>query len=213
MTCVPDAGSFAEMWWFDTSTCGWERVDNTTVNGAAPSARYGHVMTSVGLDLWLHGGMTYSGDGDSRSTRTNLLPELWRFDTSTRGWERVDTTINGVAPSARAGHVMTSVGLDLWLHGGLTDSGEGDTCSFHVVLLRCCYVETESVTNLNLHTEPFVGSAELWRFDTFTRGWERVDKTADNGAEPSARFGHVMTSVGLDLWMHGGSCDTGKGDA
>jgi hypothetical protein len=32
---------------------------------------------------------------------------------------------------------MTSVGLDLWLHGGNeeTDSGEGDTCSAHTVLL------------------------------------------------------------------------------
>jgi hypothetical protein len=61
--------------------------------------------------------------------------ELWRFDTSTREWERVDTTVNGTAPSARYGHVMTSVGLDLWLHGGLTDSGEGDTCFFPAVLL------------------------------------------------------------------------------
>jgi hypothetical protein len=69
------------------------------------------------------------------------------------------------------------------------------------------------VTNLNLHTESFVGSTELWRFDTFTRGWERVDKTAANGAAPSARLFHVMTSVGLDLWMHGGSYDRGKGDA
>jgi hypothetical protein len=73
MTCVPYTDSFGEMWWFDTSTRGWELVDNKTANGAAPSARYGHVMTSVRLDLWLHGGTTYSGDGDSCSTRTVLL--------------------------------------------------------------------------------------------------------------------------------------------
>ncbi len=54
--------------------------------------------------------------------------ELWRFSTSTREWERVDssTEANGVSPSGRVSHVMTFVGLDLWVHGGLTDSGEGD---------------------------------------------------------------------------------------
>jgi hypothetical protein len=67
-----------------------------------------------------------------------LSAELWRFDTSTRGWQRVDNTAaNGAAPTGRASHVMTSVGLDLWLHGGSgeTDSGEGDTCSARTVLL------------------------------------------------------------------------------
>jgi hypothetical protein len=47
-------------------------------------------------------------------------------------------------------------------------------------------------------------STELWRFSTSTRGWGRVDSTAANGARPSGRDGHVMTSVGLDLWLHGG---------
>jgi hypothetical protein len=64
MTCVSHAGSFADMWWFDTSTRGWEQVDNKTANGVVPSARYHHVMTSVRLDLWLHGGKTDSGDSD-----------------------------------------------------------------------------------------------------------------------------------------------------
>jgi hypothetical protein len=68
----------------------------------------------------------------------DYLADLWRFDTSTRGWDRVDiTTANGASPSGRASHVMTSIGLDLWLHGGSGDtySGEGDTCSSHTALL------------------------------------------------------------------------------
>jgi hypothetical protein len=65
-----------------------------------------------------------------------LSAELWRFSTSTRGWELADSTAaNGAGPSALRGHVMTSVGLDLWLHGGWTGSGEGDTCATHVALL------------------------------------------------------------------------------
>ncbi len=75
--------------------------------------------------------------------------ELWRFKTSTRGWERVDnTTTNGAGPIGRRSHVMTSVGLDLWLHGGLTylpyNYGECDTCS-SPCRCCCCCVEGESV--------------------------------------------------------------------
>ena len=69
MTCVPHAGYyFPYLWRFDTYKRGWERVDNTAANGAAPSGRASHVLISVGLDLWLHGGTgdTYSGEGDAR---------------------------------------------------------------------------------------------------------------------------------------------------
>ncbi len=73
-------------------------------------------------------------------------PELWRFSTSTRVWERVDSTaVNGAGPSARAYHVMTSVGLDLWVHGGeIQGSGEGDACATHWRCC-CCRAEAESV--------------------------------------------------------------------
>jgi hypothetical protein len=64
MTSVPHAVNSAELWRFSTSTHVWEQVDSTVVNGAGPSARGGHVMTSVGLDLWMHGGNTVTGEGD-----------------------------------------------------------------------------------------------------------------------------------------------------
>ena len=73
---------------------------------------------------------------DLRAAYAGFSAELWRFSTSTRVWEAVDSTAaNGAGPSGRAGHVMTSVGLDLWVHGGYTYSGEGDTCATHVALL------------------------------------------------------------------------------
>jgi hypothetical protein len=71
--------------------------------------------------------VTHAGD---------LSAELWRFSTSTRVWERADSTAdNGAGPSVRVYHVMTSIGHDLWVHGGYTDSGEGDGCATHVTLL------------------------------------------------------------------------------
>ena len=73
MTCVPHTGRSAELWWFSTSTRVWERTDSTAANDAGPSGRVSHVMTSVGLDLWLHGGDTDSGEGDSRATHVVLV--------------------------------------------------------------------------------------------------------------------------------------------
>jgi hypothetical protein len=124
---------------------------------------------------------------------------------------------------------MTSVGLDLWVHGGLTaDSGEGDTCATHVSLLLsagaalrqrvflfepsvtvCVVVCVRHMTSV----PDLVLSTELWRFSTSTHGWDRVYSTVVNGAGPSARYGHVMTSVGLDLWVHGGFTGSGEGDS
>ncbi len=62
MVCVSHSGLSAELWRFSTSKRAWERVDSTEANGARPSGSYGHVMTSVGLDLWVHGGKTDSGE-------------------------------------------------------------------------------------------------------------------------------------------------------
>ncbi len=61
-------------------------------------------------------------------SHTVISDELWRFSTSTFGWERVDSTAANGGPSGRDFHVMSSVGLDLWVHGGMTGSGEGDGC-------------------------------------------------------------------------------------
>jgi hypothetical protein len=73
MTFMPHAGLSAELWRFSTSTLVWERADSTAANGAGPSARFHHVMTSVGLDLWVHGGYTGSGSGDACATHAALL--------------------------------------------------------------------------------------------------------------------------------------------
>ena len=74
MTCVPHAGYSAELWRFCTSTRVWERANSTAANGADPSGRVYHVMTSVGLDLWVHGGYTtLSGEGGTCATHVALL--------------------------------------------------------------------------------------------------------------------------------------------
>ncbi len=82
MTCVPHTGYVysAELWRFSTSTLVWERGNSTAANGAGPSARYDHVMTSVGLDLWVQGGSTGSGEGDAFDYRCCCSPARSRSD-------------------------------------------------------------------------------------------------------------------------------------
>jgi hypothetical protein len=68
--------------------------------------------------------------------RAGFSNELWRLSLTTLEWTSIEVAPGGSGPSARAYHVMTSVGLDLWVHGGYTDvSGEGDGCATHVALL------------------------------------------------------------------------------
>ena len=121
---VPHPG-FLEVCRFTTSTRVWDRVNITTTNEDRPYRTTQHTMTSVGLDLWVY----LSADWSS-----SVTDELWRFTTSTHVWERVDTTGTTVS-GGRSGHTMTSCGLDLWVHGGYTNTGEGDVYTARTVLL------------------------------------------------------------------------------
>ena len=106
-------------------------------------------MTSVGLDLWVFG-----GNSVGYITGTSFLTsfpnnELWRFTTSTRVWELVDTTVNDVG--TRSYHTMTSVGLDLYIHGGYstksTSSGEGETYTTRGVILLLLHLDRECLVS------------------------------------------------------------------
>ncbi len=61
--------------------------------------------------------------------------DLWRLSLTTLEWTSIEVSPGGAGPSGRYGHVMTSIGLYLWLHGGVTGSGEGATCATHVAQL------------------------------------------------------------------------------
>ena len=83
-----------------------------------------------------------------------------------------------------------------------------------VVVVVCVRIMTCVCSAVDLCAVPYAGidSTKLWRFDTSTLRWETVNNTAVNGAGPSGRSFHVMTSVGRDLWMHGGEIGAGEGD-
>ncbi len=116
----PGSGYFGELLKLDVETKQWTTI---TTSGVSPSARSGHTMVTTDGCLWVFGGRTLSGDGE-----TIVLDdaELWTLSLATLEWTSIEIEKGGARPSAREGHVMTSVGMDLWVHGGDTDSGEGD---------------------------------------------------------------------------------------
>ena len=76
-----------------------------------------------------------------------LSDELWRLSLTTLKWTKIEVAPGGARPSARAYHTMTSVGLDLWVHGGQTGtSGEGEVCTTRaaLLLLHCRFSEEGS---------------------------------------------------------------------
>jgi hypothetical protein len=116
----PGSGYFGELIKLDVENKQWTTI---TTSGVSPSARSGHTMGTTDGCLWVFGGRTLSGDGE-----TSVLDdkELWTLSLTTLEWTSIEVQTGGARPSGREGHVMTSVGLDLWVHGGYTSSGEGD---------------------------------------------------------------------------------------
>jgi hypothetical protein len=137
----------ADLWRFSTSTRGWERVDNTAANGAVPSGRASHVMTSVGLDLWLHGGTgdTYSGEGDTCSGRTALCSASGSSASESSASASGDgsSSASGSSASVRgiasaSGEGSSSASESSASESSASASGDGSSC--------CRCAERESVT-------------------------------------------------------------------
>ena len=101
---------------FSTTSKEWTLL-STTTEGEGPSARSGHVMTAVGSDIYLHGGI---GSADNAPRDSALW--LWVFSTTRMEWTLLTT--GGKGPSARYDHAMTAGGSDIYLYGGSTDNGE-----------------------------------------------------------------------------------------
>ena len=100
---------FHDLWKFSTDTATWETL--TPSSGATPESRYCHAMAVVGTDIFIHGG----------TQDLTWLDDFWKYSTNSGTWEKLTKPKKGggVAPTGRGCHVMTVVGGDLWMHGGL----------------------------------------------------------------------------------------------
>jgi len=94
------------------SPAAWQTVPQSE---PWPTARHGHAMCSVDMQIFLFGGVLENGSSSS---------ELWMYDVNGSGWQLI-ATVSTVQPPARSGHTLTAVD-DNWLYviGGRTSDGE-----------------------------------------------------------------------------------------
>ena len=162
-----------DLWKYSKSSTTWELLE-TPSGVAKPSSREGHVMATVGADLYLHGGhVLVPSDGPS--------DELWRYSTISASWELLNKQEGGVQPSARSFHVMAAVGSELYLHGGWTHEARLDS----------------------IRARAPQSSDELWKYSVERASWELL-RSQDGAPKPSARQRHTMEVVGAELYLHGG---------
>jgi len=95
---------------FDLSTNTWTYP---SVLGDIPLARSNHAMTVVDSTIYIFGGSI--GDKPEMYTVTN---DFYALNTLTMTWSKVQLPSSPDTPSIRVGHVMASIGKDIYLFGG-----------------------------------------------------------------------------------------------
>jgi hypothetical protein len=109
--------SSGELFRLDVKTKHWTMI---TTSGVSPSGRLSHTMTSTEGFLWVFGGQTCSPNMIQNCLSLDPSDRMWRLCLATLEWTRIEVPSDGSGPSGnydRHGHVMVSIGLDLWIHG------------------------------------------------------------------------------------------------
>lgn len=83
------------------------------IQGKSPSNRQGHLMINHSDSyIYLHGGMS----------QDNIFDDLWVLDLKKMSWTQIDQAQNS-SPSARAAHGGISVNNNLYIFGGIGQTG------------------------------------------------------------------------------------------
>jgi N-acetylneuraminic acid mutarotase len=186
-----------------------------------PQSTSGHAM-AAGPDgsLWVFGGII-----SSPQVAGTFVNDLFKLDLDTKEWHLIEPR-GSVKPSARSGHVMVSVGSDLYVFGGggFTNSYSNDLFRFSTTEQKWEQLDATRVSGsppreLTHHGMVAVGSDlyvfggrvidtwrtnNLFRFSTTEQKWEQLNATRVSGSPPSPRSGHGMVAVGSDLYVFGG---------
>ncbi|CAG7723407.1 unnamed protein product [Allacma fusca] len=119
---VPDG----HLYLYDVESGEWERI---FVTGDTPGLRQGHVMTSVGTKIFVHGGMHEFAIFDDLYSI-----DLKDFREKTPTWLKIHTEVH---PGGRAAQGIVKDGGDIYIFGGLGDDGTlGDLWKFNTESLQ-----------------------------------------------------------------------------
>jgi N-acetylneuraminic acid mutarotase len=170
--------------------------DINSWNWGLPTGRSGHAMVTMEDTVVMFGGkFTETEDG---LTKTVYSDEMFKLDIRTKQWTAIPTRQDcGSAvcwPSARSGHAMVSVGSNILLFGGETNTGEesNELWVFSTTTMTFTKVvdsKTGAVgpTAQSGHAMVAVGSyaflADGWRFAVDTHEWTKLDLPDDDSEQ------------------------------
>ena len=171
---------------------------------------------------------TRSRRSSARGQSPSLVRGMLRTRTRAAGRRQLGAKrVSGSPPSARSYHGMVSVGSDIYVFGGLTDteySYSNDLFRFSTTEQKWEQLNATRVSGpppsprsghgmvavgSDIHVfgggmGSGYGSTELFRFSTTEEKWEHLGAQRVSGPPPSQRFGHGMVAVGRDLYVFGG---------
>uniref|UniRef100_A0A672K1B9 Rab9 effector protein with kelch motifs n=1 Tax=Sinocyclocheilus grahami TaxID=75366 RepID=A0A672K1B9_SINGR len=90
---------------FDTVSVTWLQPES---KGTPPAPRHGHVITAVGSNIYIHGGM--AGE--------KIHSDMFLLNTETMKWEKVRA--KGDVPPGVAAHSSVTFGKNIFIFGGMT---------------------------------------------------------------------------------------------
>jgi N-acetylneuraminic acid mutarotase len=133
---VPDG----HLYLYDVESGEWERV---LVTGDTPGLRQGHVMTSVGTKIFVHGGMHEFAIFDDLHSI-----DLQDFREKTPAWFKIQTEVH---PGGRAAQGIAKDGTDIYIFGGLGEDGTlGDLWKFDTDKLQWTAISDAKVASPRL---------------------------------------------------------------
>eukprot|EP00003_Mantamonas_plastica_P023280 TRINITY_DN415_c0_g1_i6.p1 TRINITY_DN415_c0_g1~~TRINITY_DN415_c0_g1_i6.p1 ORF type:complete len:2553 (+),score=831.25 TRINITY_DN415_c0_g1_i6:506-8164(+) len=108
----------AELWSYDFNTASFTLKN---ISGSWPQARYNHQSTMGGNYMYVFGGRYTNSSGYSV-----VFDDLWRLNMDTVVWESL-TPVTVAKPSARHSFTFVLLGMNFYLHGGVTTNGQDNS--------------------------------------------------------------------------------------
>ena len=117
---------FNNVFTFDTKKLAWKAVATAGVppEKVVPSARRGHTAGLYILGIKNRGPclIVFGGAGpEPVKSRDRLLGDLWSLELDTNKWRPLRQL--GDSPSARSNHAMVIIDSDVYIYGGITETG------------------------------------------------------------------------------------------
>ena len=190
-----------------------------TSSGTTISERQAHSMVAIGTDIYIFGGRDGSG----------LLNDFYKIDT-TNSYNVTPITLSsssGTAISGRFSHTMVAIDKDIYIFGGRDGSGYSNdfykiNTNNNIATPITLSSSGTTITGRYKHTMVAIGK-DIYIFggrdgsNYFLSDFYKINTTNDTAilitltdATITGRREHTMVAIGTDIYIFGGSDNTGR---